>query len=216
MAFWSSVRNRGFAATERLNEHEARASRPRPKEHEARASRPRSRRDGVGSMATIELDGTKVHTLGELPAIGSKAPDFTLTRSDFAQVKLSDFVGKRVVLNIFPSIATGVCQATARYFNEAADELENAVVLTVSMDLPFPLQTFKAAEGIDSAIMTSAFRSDFGQRYQAVMTDGAWEGLLSRAVVVLDADHRVVYTEQVPKIGQEPDYEAAFEALQRA
>jgi len=167
-------------------------------------------------MATILLGEQPVHTLGELPQPGSQAPDFTVTGTDFGDVKLSDFVGRKVVLNVFPSIATGICQASVRHFNESADAMSDVVVLTVSHDLPFPLQSFKAAEGIETAIMTSAFRSDFGERYGATMKDGKWEGLLSRAVVVLDADHRVVYTEQVPIIGQEPDYEAALAALQRA
>ena len=167
-------------------------------------------------MATIKLGDDEVHTVGELPEPGSSAPDFTLTGSEFEEVKLSDFAGQKIILNIFPSIATGICAMSTRKFNEAADEREGVTIITVSMDLPFPLQNFKAAEGIDAAVMTSAFRSDFGQDYGAAMSDGAWEGLLSRAVVVLDANHDVVYTEQVPAIGQEPDYEAALAAVDEA
>ncbi len=167
-------------------------------------------------MATIKLGDAEIHTVGDLPEVGSKAPDFTLTGTEFEDLRLSDFEGKRVVLNIFPSIATGVCALSARRFNERAGELDDAVIVTVSKDLPFPLQKFRVAEGIDSAILTSAFRSDFGESYGATITDGPWAGLLSRAVVVLDSEHMVVYTEQVPQIGDEPDYDAALEAVAAA
>lgn len=167
-------------------------------------------------MATIKLGDDDIHTLGELPAVGSAAPEFNLTDSEFGEVKLSDYAGRKVILNIFPSIATGICAMSTRKFNEAADARDDVTIVTVSHDLPFPLQNFKAAEGIDAAVMTSAFRSDFGQDYQATIADGPWRGLLSRAVVVLDADHEVVYTEQVPAIGSEPNYEAALNAVDEA
>lgn len=164
-------------------------------------------------MTAIKLGEAEVNTIGTLPAKGSTAPAFELTGADFSSVKLSDYQGQPVVLNIFPSVATGVCQASIRRFNEAAGERDDAVVVTVSRDLPFPLEKFLAAEGLENVVMTSAFRSSFGDDYQVTMVDGHWEGLLSRAVIVLDRDHSVVYTEQVPQIGQEPDYPAALQAL---
>ena len=166
-------------------------------------------------MASITLGGKTVETLGELPPVGSKAPDFELVDTDFKTVSLDVFAGRKVVLNIFPSIGTDICQASTRWFNEAATEIEPAVVITVSMDIPFALRGFLAAEGIENVVMASAFRSDFPAKYEVVMKNGAWAGLLSRAVIVLDEHHQVIHTQQVPDIGDEPDYEAALAVLER-
>jgi thiol peroxidase len=165
-------------------------------------------------MATITLKGNSIHTSGELPSKGEKAPDFVLTRSDLKDVSLKDFAGKKKVLNIVPSLDTGICAASARRFNQDADKVENAVILTISSDLPFAQRRFCEAEGIKSVVPLSELRSrDFGRDYGVRITDGPMAGLLGRAVVVLDEDDRVVYTEQVPEIAQEPNYEAALAAL---
>lgn len=164
-------------------------------------------------MTEITFRGTPVHTVGALPAVGTPAPDFTITGTDLADIPSGDFAGRPLVLNIFPSIDTGVCAASVRRFNEAAAGLNDAVVLNVSADLPFAQGRFCGAEGIENARTGSAFRSDFGQAYGVTMADGPLAGLLSRAVVVVGADGNVVYTEQVPEIGQEPDYDAALAAV---
>jgi thiol peroxidase len=162
-------------------------------------------------MTTIQLGETTVHLSGELPAVGSTAPEFSLTNGDFAEVSRTP--GKRTVLNVFPSIATGVCQASVRRFNELAASLDDTEVVCVSNDLPFALTSFCGAEGIDGVVVGSAFRSDFGADYGLTMADGAWRGLLARVVLVLDADGTVLHTEVVPAISQEPDYDAAVAAL---
>lgn len=165
-------------------------------------------------MATITLGGTEVHTLGDLPAIGSQAPDTELVRSDLARVNLSEFRGKKVLMNIFPSVNTGVCSQSVRQFNKEAAELTDTVVLCISRDLPFAQDQFCAAEGIENVVMLSDFRDGrFGKAYQLSLIDGNFEGLHSRVVIVLDRDGNVKYTEQVPEIGQEPNYKAALEAL---
>lgn len=166
-------------------------------------------------MASITLGGKPVETLGELPPVGAKAPGFDLVDPDFKTISLDDYAGRKVVINIFPSIDTPICQATTRWFNEAATDIEPAVVFTVSMDLPPALKGFLAAEGIENVVMASAFRSDFPTKYEVVMKNGLWAGLLSRAVIVLDEAHHVVYTEQVAEVDDEPDYEAALAALAR-
>jgi thiol peroxidase len=163
-------------------------------------------------MATTALGDSPAHTTGELPAVGAKAPDFTLVDADLKEFSLSDLPGRKV-LSIFPSIGTGVCQASVRKFNELAAGLEDTTVLNVSVDLPFALAGFCAAEGIDKVKVGSAFRSTFGQDYGVTLTDSKFEGLLARAVVVVDADGQVAYTELVPQIGQEPDYDAAIASL---
>jgi thiol peroxidase len=163
-------------------------------------------------MATTALGDTPAHTSGELPAVGEQAPDFTLVDADLKELSLADLSG-RTVLSIFPSIGTGVCQASVRRFNELAAGLENTTVLNVSVDLPFALAGFCAAEGIDGVQVASAFRSSFAEDYGVRLTDTKFEGLLARAIVVLDADHKVLHTELVPQIGQEPDYDAAVAAL---
>lgn len=164
-------------------------------------------------MATTTLGDTPITLAGDLPAVGDQAPAFTLTGSDLADIDSAQFAGKRLVLNIFPSVDTGVCAASVRRFNELAGSLDNTVVLNVSQDLPFAQARFCGAEGIDNVVVGSAFRSDFGQTYGVTMTDGRMANLLARAVVVADTDGTVVYTELVPTIGQEPDYDGAVAAL---
>jgi thiol peroxidase len=165
-------------------------------------------------MATIALKGNPIHTSGSLPAPGTKAPDFNLTRADLADVSLSDFAGKRKLLNIVPSLDTGVCAASARRFNQEASKIPGAVILTISCDLPFAQKRFCEAEGIAEVVPLSELRSrDFGSDYGARIIDGPLAGLLSRAVVVLDEANQVIYNEQVPEITQEPDYDKALAAL---
>lgn len=168
-------------------------------------------------MAQITLKGNPFHSIGQLPATGSDAPDFTLVKTDLSETSLKDYRGKKVILNIFPSIDTSVCAASERHFNEAAQSLDNTVVISVSMDLPFALKRFCAAEGLEDVIPTSAFRSqDFGKEYGVVLTDGPMKGLFSRAVVIIDEQGRVVYTQQVPEITQEPDYNEALHAVKES
>jgi thiol peroxidase len=162
-------------------------------------------------MATTSLGGNPVSTVGELPAPGDKAPAFELVGNDFSPVTLPE--GTRTVLNIFPSIATGVCSASVRKFNELASGLDNTTVLCVSNDLPFALDAFCGAEGIDNVVTASAFRSGFGDDYGVRMVDGKWAGLLARSIVVVDTDGSVIYNQVVPAIGTEPDYDAAVAAL---
>jgi thiol peroxidase len=164
-------------------------------------------------MATTSRGGNPVHTVGELPARGSKAPSYTLAGADLTDFSSETHAGSRVVLNIFPSIDTGVCAASVRRFNELAAGLDNTVVVCVSADLPFALSGFCGAEGISDVIMGSSFRSAFGTDYGVTMVDGGWRGLLARAVVVLDTDGTVLHTELVDAIGHEPDYDAAVAAL---
>ena len=165
-------------------------------------------------MAEIMLEGRPVHTRGRLPTLGSRAPDFRLTRSDLADVSLSSFAGKRKILNIVASLDTGVCAASARRFDVEASDLPNVVVLTISNDLPYAQKRFCKAEGIRNVVTLSQLRNrDFGIAYGVEMTDGPMAGLLSRAVVVLDENNRVLYTEQVPEIAQEPAYERALAAV---
>jgi thiol peroxidase len=165
-------------------------------------------------MATITLNGDALQTAGDLPAVGAQAPGFTLVKTDLSEVSLSDLSGKRVILNIFPSLDTDVCAASVRRFNESASSLENSVVLCISADLPFAQGRFCGAEGLDDVVPASTFRSPaFGDDYGVTITTGPLTGLLSRAVVVIDGDGQVVYTEQVPEIVQEPNYEAALKAL---
>lgn len=164
-------------------------------------------------MATIMFKGAPVQTAGELPAKGSAALDFTLVKQDLSETVLSDYKGKRLVLNIFPSIDTGVCAMSVRKFNEKAAALKNTVVLCVSMDLPFAQSRFCAAEGIKNVVTASAFRSAFGEHYGVTIAEGPLAGLLSRAVVVINENGKVIYTEQVPEVTQEPNYDAVLAAL---
>lgn len=168
-------------------------------------------------MATITHKGKEVHTIGNLPPVGSKAPDFLLTKNDLKDVSLADFGGMVKILNIVPSLDTGTCAASARAFNKAADTLGGVVILTVSRDLPFAQSRFCEAEGIKAVITLSELRNmDFGAAYGVRLLDGVLAGLLSRCVVVLDRNDKVVYTQQVPDIGQEPDYASALAAAKKA
>jgi len=165
-------------------------------------------------MASITLKGNPISTVGELPAPGSVAPAFSAVKTDLSECTLAELAGKKVVLNIFPSIDTGVCAASTRRFNQEAGALDNTVVVCVSADLPFALGRFCGAEGLEDVVPVSIFRNPaFGKDYGATIADGPLAGLLSRAVVVVDESGKVTYTEQVPEITQEPNYEAALAAL---
>jgi thiol peroxidase len=166
-------------------------------------------------MAQITLRGNPINTVGELPAVGAQAPAFTLTGTDLGEVSSGQFDGKAVLLNIFPSIDTPVCATSVRTFNERAAGA-GSQVLCVSKDLPFAQKRFCGAEGIENVTTASAFRSGFGDDYGIAIADGPMTGLLARAVVVIGADGKVAYTELVPEIGSEPDYDAALSALQSA
>lgn len=167
-------------------------------------------------MATITFKGNPVQTIGSLPAKGTKAPDFRLTAGDLSDVSLATYAGKVKILNIVPSLDTGVCAASARAFNKAAASLGDVVILTISRDLPFAQKRFCEAEGIDKVVTLSELRDrEFGKAYGVEMISGPLAGLLSRAVVVLDRDNRVVYTEQVPEIAQEPNYAASLDATKQ-
>ena len=161
-------------------------------------------------MATPHMKSTPVHTVGELPQVGAPAPDFTLTGADLSPVTLRELRGRRVILNIFPSLDTGVCAASVREFDSRVADLEDTTVVAVSADLPFAAARFCSVEGIDHVRSGSVFRSSFGDDYGVRMTDGPLEGLLARAVVVGDADGggRPAQLE----ISEEPDYEAALAA----
>lgn len=165
-------------------------------------------------MAKITFKGNPISTSGNLPQVGSAAPDFSLTKGDLSDVSLKDFKGKKAVLNIFPSIDTSVCATSVRKFNEQAAQLTNTVVLCISADLPFAQGRFCGAEGIKNVTPLSEFRNKaFGDSYGLRIAEGPLKGLLSRAVVVLDESGKVLYTEQVPEIAQEPNYQAALGAL---
>ena len=165
-------------------------------------------------MAQTKLGPNPATTIGELPSIHSSAPAFVLTGIDMKDVSLKDFAGKNVVLNIFPSVDTGVCATSVREFNKRVAEMDNTVVLCIAKDLPFAMKRFCGAEGIDRAITLSDFRSrGFGKAYGVELADSAFAGLFARAVVVLDPTGKVKYTELVPQIGEEPNYEAALKAI---
>ncbi|MGZ4513562.1 MAG: thiol peroxidase [Mycobacterium sp.] len=162
-------------------------------------------------MAQITLRGNPINTVGELPAVGSPAPAFSLTGGDLGPVSSDQLGGKAVVLNIFPSVDTPVCATSVRTFNERA-AASGATVVCVSKDLPFAFARFCGAEGIDNVKTASAFRGSFGEDYGVTINDGPMAGLLARAIVVVGADGKVAYTELVPEIAQEPDYDAALAA----
>ena len=165
-------------------------------------------------MATITFKGCPIHTAGNLPSIATKAPDFRVTKADLTDASLSDYRGRKLVINIFPSIDTPVCAASVRRFNEEAGKLADAVVLCVSRDLPFAQKRFCAAEGLNNVVTASEYRdSTFSDAYGVRIVDGPLAGLLSRAIVVVDESGTVRYTEQVPEIVQEPDYAGALAAL---
>jgi thiol peroxidase len=165
-------------------------------------------------MANITLGGNAITTIGELPQIGTKAPEFTLVKADLSKASLSDFKGSRLVLNIFPSIDTGTCATSVRKFNEQAGNLENTKVLCISRDTPFALNRFCGAEGLSNVITLSDFNDgSFGKAYGLIINSGPLEGFLSRSIVVIDEEGNVVYTEQVPEIKEEPNYENALNSL---
>ena len=165
-------------------------------------------------MATVTLKGNPIHTIGELPAVGARAPDFKLVDGDLKDVSLESFRGKKKILNIVPSLDTSVCATSTRKFNEKAGSLANTVVLVVSSDLPFAAKRFCTTEGLKNVVPLSLMRSrDFAKAYGVLLTDGPLAGITARAVVVLDEKDEVVYRQLVPEIGQEPDYDAALKAL---
>ncbi len=164
-------------------------------------------------MVTITLQGNPLETCGELPTVGSAAPAFTLTKTDLSDVTLQDFAGKTVILNIYPSVDTGVCATSTRKFNELASGKADVAVLCVSADLPFAHSRFCGAEGLNNVVSLSDFRNkEFGNAYGVTITTGVLAGLLSRAIVVIK-DGMVTYTEQVPEIAQEPNYDAALASV---
>ncbi len=161
----------------------------------------------------ITLGGKPIHTVGKLPPVGSSIKEVTLTGVDLKDNALADYRGKYVIMNIFPSVNTGVCSKSVRKFNEDAAGLKNTTVLCISKDLPFAQKAFCGAEGIKNVVMLSDFRTDFGHTYGVQIADGPMKGLLSRAVIVVNPEGKIVYEQQVPEIGQEPDYAAALAAI---
>lgn len=165
-------------------------------------------------METVHFQGAPCHTYGSVPRPGETAPCFKLTSKDLADVTCKDFAGKRIVLNVFPSLDTPVCAASVRRFNEEAAKVKDTAVVCVSMDLPFAEQRFCVANGIENCVVTSAFRSpEFAKEYGLEIVDGPLKGLLARAVIIIDTDGRVIFTDLVEEITHEPDYEAAVAML---
>lgn len=164
-------------------------------------------------MATITLKGNPVHTVGDLPKVGTKAPGFKLVRNDLSEATLDSFKGKRKVISIFPSVDTPTCATSVRQFNTKAAGAPNTIVLNVSADLPFAQKRFCGAEGIKNVETLSTFRGTFAKEWNVLITDGPLTGLCSRAVVVLDENDKVVYTEQVKEIASEPDYDKALRSI---
>ena len=164
-------------------------------------------------MATTAFLGAPVQTVGELPTVGTAAPAVALTGADLSDITLDAYRGRRVVLNIFPSIDTEVCATSVRTFNQKAAALDNTTVICASKDLPFALGRFCGAEGIENVVVGSAFRTDFGEAYGVTLLDSPLAGVLARSVVVIDEAGLVIHTELVPEITTEPDYEAAIAAL---
>lgn len=167
-------------------------------------------------METIYFNGTACHTYGNIPAAGDKAPEFRLTGKDLNTITESDFKGKRIVLNIFPSLDTSVCAASVRRFNQEAAKLENVAIVCVSMDLPFAMSRFCTTEGIENLVVASAFRSpEFRKDYGLEMVDGPLAGLLARAVIIIDEKGEIIYSDLVREITNEPDYAGALYVLKR-
>jgi len=165
-------------------------------------------------MATITLQGNKITTNGDLPKTGSKAPDFKLTKADLSDVGLADFKGKKKLLNIVPSLDTPVCATSTKKFNDAAKGRNDVVMLMISADLPFAMSRFCSAENTNTVVSLSMMRNkNFAKDYGVLIQDGPLAGITARAVVVLDANDKVVYTEMVPEIAQEPNYDQALQAL---
>lgn len=165
-------------------------------------------------MAKTHFQGKEVHTRGNMPEVGAAAPDFKLVKNDLSEISLSDFKGKRLVLNMFPSVDTGVCAMSVRRFNQEASKLDNTVVVCASQDLPFAFGRFCGAEGIEDVITASDFRYfSLAEGYNLLMVDGPLGGLLARSVIVIDENGKVIYTELVDEITTEPNYEAALAVL---
>lgn len=165
-------------------------------------------------MAKVTFQGNEVLTVGELPVKGGDAPDFLLTKTDLTDISLNDFKGKRIVLNIFPSVDTPVCASTVRRFNNEINQIDNAVCLCASVDLPFAHSRFCGAEGLENVVSVSELRNrDFGDSYGVRITSGPLAGLFVRAVVIIDEEGKVIHSELVPEITEEPDYEAALNTL---
>jgi thioredoxin-dependent peroxiredoxin len=165
-------------------------------------------------MTAITLKGNTINTIGTLPKVGTQAPDFTLTKNDLTEFTLKDCAGKRTILTIFPSVDTGTCASSVRHFNEAATKLENTTVLCISADLPFAQKRFCGAENINNVMTLSTFRHpEFGKTYGVTVVDGPLSGLMSRGVIVLDEKGKVIYTQQVQEITDEPNYDEALRAL---
>lgn len=164
-------------------------------------------------MATITLGGTPVKTVGELPQRGHKAEYFNAVNAELENVSLQDFEGHKVIMNIFPSIDTGVCAASVRMFHQKASELDNVKILCISKDLPFALKRFCGAENIDNLVMLSDYKGDFSKHYQVSFSDGPLQGLLSRSIIVLDEKGDVLYTEQVAETKNEPNYQLILDIL---
>jgi thioredoxin-dependent peroxiredoxin len=167
-------------------------------------------------MATITLKGTPIHTMGHLPQVGRIAPLFRLTAADLSDTGLESFKGKKKILNIVASLDTGICAASARRFNQEVSKLNNVALLNISADLPFAQKRFCDSESLKNVFTLSTMRSlSFGKDYGVQIIDGPFAGLMSRAVLVLDEENKIVYTEQVPEIAQEPNYDAALAALRK-
>lgn len=165
-------------------------------------------------MSQITLKGNSINTCGNLPKVGEQAPDFVLVKGDLSEGKLSDYKGKYAILNIFPSLDTGVCAASVRKFNQEVTKKDNTAVLAISADLPFAAGRFCSAEGIQNVVSMSTFRdSEFGKKYGVEMVDGPLKGLMARAVVVVNPEGKVSYEELVPEITQEPNYDAAINSI---
>ena len=165
-------------------------------------------------MAQITLKGNPINTVGELPKVGESAKNFVLVKSDLSRVTLRDFMGTRIVMNIFPSLDTGTCAASVRQFNKLAGEMKDTKVLCISRDLPFAQARFCGAEGLENVITLSDFATgEFGKTYGLEIADGPLQNLHSRVVIVIDKEGKVIYTEQVPEIVNEPDYSKAIEVL---
>lgn len=164
-------------------------------------------------MVTTQFKGQSVHTVGDIPAVGTQAPDFTLVSTDLSEISLADYSGQWLLLNIFPSLDTGVCAASVREFNDRAANLDNTTVLNISMDLPFAQGRFCGVEGIERAHTASAFRSTFGDDYGVCLNDSPMAGLLTRTVIVINPEGKVTYTQLVDEITTEPDYDAVMAHL---
>ncbi|MBX3709175.1 MAG: thiol peroxidase [Gammaproteobacteria bacterium] len=165
-------------------------------------------------MATITLNGSLIHTIGTLPAIGSQAPDFIVTKPDLSDIQLKNYFGKRIILNIFPSLDTPTCAMAMRQFNEIASQFNNVMILCISKDLPFAQKRFCATEQLQNVHPVSVFRHpDFGEKYGVTIIDGPLAGVLSRAVVIIDETGKISYTEQVKELSDEPDYSTMIDAF---